>query len=45
MVAITNPSASCLAEYGLDGWTVPDLTNPDGVNLIGQFDRSPQAGR
>jgi 4-hydroxyphenylacetate 3-monooxygenase len=24
----------CLAEYDLDGWTVPDLINPDDVNLI-----------
>ncbi len=23
----------CLAEYDLDGWTVPDLINPDDVNL------------
>lgn len=26
----------CLAEYDLDGWTVPDLINPDDVNLIGK---------
>jgi len=25
----------CLAEYDLDGWTVPDLVNPDDVNVIG----------
>ncbi len=24
----------CLAEYDLDGWTVPDLINPDDVNLF-----------
>ncbi|HKS76799.1 MAG TPA: 4-hydroxyphenylacetate 3-hydroxylase N-terminal domain-containing protein [Terriglobales bacterium] len=24
----------CMAEYDLDGWTVPDLINPDDVNLI-----------
>jgi 4-hydroxyphenylacetate 3-monooxygenase len=24
----------CLAEYDLDGWTVPDLVNPDDVNVI-----------
>jgi 4-hydroxyphenylacetate 3-monooxygenase len=24
----------CMAEYGLDGWTVPDLINPDDVSLI-----------
>ena len=27
----------CLAEYDLDGWTVPDLINSDDVNLIGKF--------
>jgi aromatic ring hydroxylase len=27
----------CLAEYGLDGWTVPDLINPNDVNIIGSF--------
>jgi 4-hydroxyphenylacetate 3-monooxygenase len=24
----------CLAEYDLDGWTVPDLINPDDVNMF-----------
>ncbi|KAF0080253.1 4-hydroxyphenylacetate 3-hydroxylase C-terminal domain-containing protein, partial [Streptococcus agalactiae] len=24
----------CMAEYDLDGWTVPDLINPNDVNLI-----------
>jgi 4-hydroxyphenylacetate 3-monooxygenase len=24
----------CLQEYDLDGWTVPDLINPDDVNVI-----------
>src|SRR5438093_3578295 len=23
----------CMAEYDLDGWTVPDLINPDDINL------------
>jgi 4-hydroxyphenylacetate 3-monooxygenase len=23
----------CMAEYDLDGWTVPDLINPDEVSL------------
>ena len=27
----------CLAEYDLDGWTVPDLVNPDDVSMIGKF--------
>jgi 4-hydroxyphenylacetate 3-monooxygenase len=27
----------CLAEYDLDGWTVPDLINPDDVNVVGRF--------
>jgi 4-hydroxyphenylacetate 3-monooxygenase len=26
----------CLAEYDLDGWAVPDLVNPDDVNIVGQ---------
>jgi 4-hydroxyphenylacetate 3-monooxygenase len=24
----------CMAEYDLDGWTVPDLINPDDINVI-----------
>ena len=24
----------CMAEYDLHGWTVPDLINPDDVNLF-----------
>jgi 4-hydroxyphenylacetate 3-monooxygenase len=24
----------CLAEYDLNGWTVPDLVNPDDVNVV-----------
>ena len=24
----------CMAEYNLDGWTVPDLINPDDVSAI-----------
>lgn len=24
----------CMAEYDLDGWTVPDLVSPDDINLI-----------
>jgi len=24
----------CMAEYDLDGWTVPDLINPDDVNVV-----------
>jgi len=27
----------CLADYDLDGWTVPDLVNPDDVSVIGKF--------
>ncbi len=26
----------CMAEYDLDGWTVPDLINPDDINVPGQ---------
>jgi 4-hydroxyphenylacetate 3-monooxygenase len=25
-----------MAEYDLDGWTVPDLINPDDINVITQ---------
>jgi 4-hydroxyphenylacetate 3-monooxygenase len=24
----------CMAEYDLDGWTVPDLINPDDVSAV-----------
>jgi 4-hydroxyphenylacetate 3-monooxygenase len=24
----------CMAEYDIDGWTVPDLINPDDINLV-----------
>lgn len=24
----------CMSEYDLDGWTVPDLVNPDDINLM-----------
>ncbi len=24
----------CMAEYNLDGWTVPDLVNPDDINIF-----------
>ena len=26
--------ASCMAEYDLDGWSVPDLINPDDVSVL-----------
>jgi 4-hydroxyphenylacetate 3-monooxygenase len=26
----------CLAEYDLDGWTVPDLITPDDINVVGK---------
>jgi 4-hydroxyphenylacetate 3-monooxygenase len=26
----------CMAEYDLDGWTVPDLINPDDLSLHGR---------
>ena len=26
----------CMAEYDLDGWTVPDLVNPDDVSALGR---------
>ena len=25
---------TCMAEYDLDGWTVPDLINPDDVSVL-----------
>src|SRR5438105_8321575 len=25
---------SCMAEYDLDGWTTPDLINPDDVSVL-----------
>jgi 4-hydroxyphenylacetate 3-monooxygenase len=27
---------SAMAEYDLNGWTVPDLINPTDVNVIGR---------
>jgi 4-hydroxyphenylacetate 3-monooxygenase len=24
----------CMSEYDLDGWTVPDLINPDDINIV-----------
>ena len=27
-------AASCMAEYDLNGWTVPDLINPDDVSVL-----------
>jgi 4-hydroxyphenylacetate 3-monooxygenase len=24
----------CMSEYDLDGWTVPDLINPDDVSAV-----------
>jgi aromatic ring hydroxylase len=27
---------TCMAEYDLDGWTVPDLVNPDDVSVLGR---------
>ena len=29
-----NFADSCMAEYDLDGWTVPDLITPDDINLF-----------
>jgi 4-hydroxyphenylacetate 3-monooxygenase len=26
----------CMAEYDLDGWTAPDLVNPDDVSFFTQ---------
>ena len=26
--------AALHSEYGLDGWTVPDLINPDDVSIV-----------
>jgi 4-hydroxyphenylacetate 3-monooxygenase len=27
---------SCMEEYDLDGWTVPDLINPNDVSVLGR---------
>ena len=27
-------AGSCMAEYDLDGWTAPDLINPDDVSVL-----------
>jgi len=34
----------CMAEYGLDGWTAPDLINPHDVNHWSAVFRSQTAG-
>ena len=34
----------CMAEYGLDGWTAPDLINPHDVNHWSAVLRSQTAG-
>jgi hypothetical protein len=34
---------TCLAEYDLDGWTAPDLINPDDVNWPAARSRSYRA--
>src|SRR5580765_7899277 len=31
----------CMAEYDLDGWTVPDLINPDDVSVVMKNGRKP----
>ena len=31
----------CLGEYDLDGWTVPDLVNPDDISMIGKRSWNP----
>jgi 4-hydroxyphenylacetate 3-monooxygenase len=31
---MTGFAEQCMAEYDLDGWTVPDLINPDDISLI-----------
>ena len=34
----------CMSEYDLDGWTVPDLINPDDVSaLAARASRAPSA--
>ena len=32
---------TCMSEYDLDGWTVPDMINPDDVSVIGRSRRWP----
>ena len=43
--AYRNFADQCLAEYDLDGWTVPDLVDPDDINMIGKFSLHSQIGR
>ena len=31
----------CMAEYDLDGWTVPDLINPDDISVVKYRSRKP----
>src|SRR4029077_6886244 len=32
----------CMAEYDLDGWTVPDLINPDDISVVMKTGRKSQ---
>ena len=34
-------AGQCMAEYDVDGWTVPDLVNPDDVNVIKKRSQAP----
>ena len=43
--AYRNFADQCLAEYDLDGWTVPDLVDPDDINMIGKFSMYAQIER
>jgi len=31
---LTGFADKCLSEYDLDGWTVPDLINPDDISIL-----------
>ncbi|MEA2254195.1 MAG: 4-hydroxyphenylacetate 3-monooxygenase, partial [Solirubrobacteraceae bacterium] len=41
MVALVD---KCMSEYDLDGWTVPDMINPDDVNVVAQAQRGTANG-
>jgi 4-hydroxyphenylacetate 3-monooxygenase len=42
MIALVD---KCMSEYDLDGWTVPDMINPDDVNVVAQAQRAAANGQ
>jgi 4-hydroxyphenylacetate 3-monooxygenase len=35
---------TCMSEYDLDGWTVPDMISPSDVNVVTQAQRNAANG-